>query len=186
MSAGSMTARLVAVGLLAAIILIGVFGIAAPLQTAYSDNARRISVLYQDLDKQETTLRGSEARRRSLDKLKKEGTIRDITLPASSAGIAAAGMQERLARIVETAGGRLTTVQVLETDSPGPVSRIGLRLQFTADTTQLRDILRSLEYSRPVTILDNVFIHSKSARAVGVEWPLVVRLDVYAFLPRAL
>jgi hypothetical protein len=61
-----------------------------------------------------------------------------------------------------------------------------LRLQVTADTTQLRDILRSLEYSRPVTILDNVFIHSKSARAVGVERPLVVRLDVYAFLQRAL
>jgi hypothetical protein len=186
MPARSLIARFAAIGLLAAIILIGVFGVAAPLQTAYSDTARRISVLYQDLANQEATLRGTEARRRSLDKLKKAGTIRDLTLPASSAGIAAAGMQERLARIVETAGGRLTTVQVLETASPGPVSRIGLRLQFTADTTQLRDILRSLEYSRPVTILDNVFIHSNSARAVGVERPLVVRLDVYAFLRRAL
>ena len=182
MPAGSTIARLTAIGLLAAVILIGVFGIGAPLRKAFSDNARRIGVLYQDLASQEATLRGTEARRRSLDRLKKDGKVRGLTLPASSAGAAAAGLQERLAGIVGTAGGRLTTVQVLEAESPGPVSRIGLRLQFTADTIQLRDILHALEYGRPVTILDNVFIHSQSARAVGVERPLIVRLDVYAFL----
>jgi hypothetical protein len=182
MPAGPMIARLTAIGLLAAIILVGVFGVGAPLRKAYSDNARRIGVLSQDLAGQETILRGTEARHRSLEKLKKDGKIRGLTLPPSSPGIAAAGLQERLARIVGTAGGRLTTIQVLESESPGPVSRIGLRLQFTADTTQLRDILHGLEYSRPVTILDNVYIHSQSARAVGIERQLIVRLDVYAFL----
>jgi hypothetical protein len=61
--------------------------------------------------------------------------------------------------------------------------QVGLRLQFTADTTSLRTILHALEFQRPVAIVENLFIYGRSAKAVGNPLPLNVRLDVYAFLP---
>ena len=112
----------------------------------------------------------------------KEGAVGDLMLESSSEGAALARMQERLTRAVDGAGGQMLSVQALPSEASGPLRRIGLRLQFAADAESLLTVLHGLEYGRPVTVLDNVFIHATSARAVSNERALSVRLDVFAFL----
>ena len=56
-----------------------------------------------------------------------------------------------------------------------------MRVAFATDIEALRDILYALEYGQPVMILEGVYVHARTSRAIGVGYPLDVRIDVFAF-----
>ena len=127
---------------------------------------------------------GREANlRQGIETLKGDRSLKDVVLPAGSESGATATMQDRVQSIIGGAGAWLTSVQPLPATAEDGHRRMGLRLAFATDIKALRQILYKLEYGRPVMILDSVYIHARTARAVGVGNPLEVRLDIFAFKP---
>ena len=132
---------------------------------------------YQSVTWHEGTLR------RRIDALKRDRSLEEILLPSASESASTATLQDKVQSIIGDAGAWLTSVQPLPATVEDGHRRIGLRIAFTADIGALRDILLALEYGRPAMILDGVYIHARSSRAVGVARPLEARIDVFAYKP---
>lgn len=179
---GSIQSRLAALALTIAVVAVLGLAIVQPALTKYADGARRIETLRGQLAKLEAAAATAAARREELGRLGGESGLRGLLLPPASEATATARLQERFGGIIEQAGARLSTTQVLPVRATATVRRIGLRLQFNADTASLRAILHAFEFGRPVAVVESVFIYGQSAKAVGNPLPLTVRLDVYAFL----
>lgn len=179
----SAASRIAALALLIA--LIAAFGAAlgVPLAAEYR---RAIAVVEQHrlaLDGYRRIAAREANLRRGIATLKGDQSLKDIMLTAGSESSATAAMQDRVLSIVGGAGAWLTSVQPLPAIAEEGHRRMGLRLAFATDIKALRRILYDIEYGRPVMILDSVYIRARSARAIGVDNPLEVRLDVFAFKP---
>ena len=132
---------------------------------------------YQRVARREADLR------QRIDTLKRDRSLEEVLLPSGSDSGATAAIQDRVQTIVGSAGAWLTSVQPLPATLDDGHRRIGLRVAFATDIGALRDILYALEHGRPVMILDDIYIHARTSRAVGVAYPLEVRIDVFAFKP---
>lgn len=179
---GTPISRFSALLLVAAAGTLLVLGIVRPALTKFADGERRIDSLRGQLARLDAAAARAEARR-GTELSPADIDLQTLLLPRASEATATARLQERFGGIIETAGARLSTTQVLPVKALATARRIGLRLQFAADTTSLRSILHALEYQRPVAIVENLFIFSQSSKVVGNPLPLTVRLDVHAFLP---
>jgi len=179
---GSLPSRLAALALAALVAGAAALALGRPALTSYADAGRRIETLRGELARLAAAADRAEARRRALGRLDRDTGLRGLLLPPASEATATARLQERFATIIETAGARLGAAQALPVTALGSTRRIGLRLQFTADTRSLRAILHALEYQRPVAVVESVYVYSQSSRAVGAPLPLNVRLDVFSFL----
>jgi len=180
---GTIASRLIALGLLVAVAAAIGFGAVRPIAAVYASMFQEVRQLRQTLASHQQTEREAEKLRHQLAELRTAGPLSSLVMAPSSDGAALAKLQGQLAQTIESSGALLTSIQALPAQPAGALRRVGLRLQVTADTNSLRAILHALEFARPIAVLDNVFVHSQSARAVGVERPLTVRLDVFAFLP---
>lgn len=132
---------------------------------------------YQHIAQREANLR------QWIESLKRNRSLKEVVLPSGSDSGATAAIQDRVQSIIGSAGAWLTSVQPLPATPDDGHRRIGLRVAFATDIRALRDILYALEHERPVMILDNVFIHARTSRAVGAAYPLEVRIDVFVFKP---
>lgn len=179
---GSALSRLAALALAAAVIAIVGIAVVRPALTRYADTDRRIETLRGEVAKLRAAAGRAEARRAEMARLDEDPDLRGLALPPASEASATAWLQERFGGIIENSGARLSTTQVLPVKQAANARQLGLRLQFTANTTSLRVILHALEFQRPVAIVESLFIYGRSAKAVGNPLPLNVRLDVYSFL----
>ena len=154
-----------------------------PIIAGYERAGREVRMLNTTLLRHTTVAgqRGSLAR--ELAKLQSDGRLKTLMLKPASDGRAAAELQKRMENLIESSGARLSSILALPVQPSTGVRKIGLRLQFSAANSSLRKVLHALEYGRPLSVLDNVFIHSASAKSVGNRLPITVRLDVFMFLP---
>lgn len=179
---GTLVSRIAALGILIVVIAIGWSIVIGPLSTAYGDAA-------DDVRRQRGQLAALQNRAMSgelqstLTAMKEQIAKRGLLLEDANDGAAAAKLQQTLVGLLEQSGGSLSSVQALPTRAIEQLKRIGLRLQFSADPASLQKILYGLEFGQPVIVLENVFVHARTDRAVGLARPLTVRLDVFAFLP---
>ncbi len=180
---GTSASKLSALGLVLVVAAFVGFGVVRPVIVAYASAIEEVRRLGQTFTSHRDAERQAGALSHQLANLKAEGPLSTLAMAPSSDGAAVAHLQSQLAQIVESSGGLMTSVQALPTKPGGSLRRIGLRLQLVADNKSLLAILHALEFGRPITILDNVFIHSQTAKAVGVERSLSVRLDVFAYVP---
>lgn len=177
------TSRLAALALFIAVAAAVGVGVAGPVAERYAMAFEEARGLRQVLAGQERLARQADRLRGELAETGTKGELQALLMPPASDGAAAARLQSRMEKTIEGAGARLSSVQALPPQPVGTLRRIGLRLLFSADTESVRGVLHALEYGRPVTVLDNVFIHARTDKAVGTVQPLTVRLDVFAFLP---
>ena len=179
----SAASRIAALSLLVALCsLVGV-GVGLPLFSEYRLVLAKIEHYRATLDGYERVARRETALRRWIESLKQNQSLEGLLLAAGSDSSATAAMQNRLQSIISDAGAWLTSVQALPAVPGDGHRRIGLRVQFVADINALRNILYGLEYGRPAIVLDNLFVHARSSRAIGVVDPLDVRIDMFAFKP---
>lgn len=177
------TARLAALALCGAVVAAVGFGIVGPVAERYAMTFEETRELRQVLAGQQFLAEQADRLQSDLVATGAKGELQSLLMTPSSDGAAAARLQRRMEDMIEGAGARLSSVQALPPLPVGTLRRIGLRLLFAADAVSVRSVLHALEYGRPVTVLDNVFIHARSDKAVGTVQPLTVRLDVFAFLP---
>ena len=180
---GSPASRLAALGLLAVVVAVFAYVAGAPLMAQYRAIQAEIAATLQSLGVHRDAGRREAALRRTIDRLEESRSLDGLLLPRGSDGAAVAAMQAHTQSIIGDASARLTSALALPAESREGHRRIGLRLQFEADTEGLRRILHALESGRPAMVLDNLFIRGRTSRAIGAVNPLDTRVDVFAFKP---
>lgn len=106
-----------------------------------------------------------------------------IATVAASVGQATAALQAKISDIIEDAGGVLTSVE------PSPASRFGneivspvrLRIAMTGDIVSLQSVLYNAELGRPIMVIDNLFVRSRTPRSASQAHPLDIQFDAVGF-----
>ena len=100
--------------------------------------------------------------------------------------IKSANLQTLLSNIASENGVRLTSTRALTPIERNELRLIGVRVQFTANIEQLREIVYAAESKQPFLFVDGLQVHTVSAMAHDPEHAgiLDVRLDVYGAAPR--
>ena len=180
---GTFAAKSLAVALLALVCALALFGIARPVAGQYGLAISEVRQLRVQLSRiQKVAARAADLQRQVASTQSQAAVFGLVGAPASD-GAAAAALQRRIEQILDAAGARVSSVQVMPARDFGTLRRIGLRIQFSADTASLRQVIHALEFGRPVALVENLFIHARSDRGVGAPRPLTVRLDVSQFQP---
>jgi hypothetical protein len=143
---------------------------------------------YEALSRQLSSLRVS-------DKQWRDRSGGELLLNGSSDAIASAALQTVIKTLVEDAGAKLSSSEVLETTADGGFRRVGIRVVFSGDLKLVTEVLRGVETSRPVLSVGDFSLHggasgggdsddsdedTAAAPAVGGD-ALSVTLDVYGF-----
>ncbi|HEU0061256.1 MAG TPA: type II secretion system protein GspM [Hyphomicrobiaceae bacterium] len=100
--------------------------------------------------------------------------------------IKSANLQTLLSTIAGENGVRLSSTRALNPIERNELRLIGVRVQFTANIEQLREILYAVEAKQPFLFVDGLQVHTVSAMAHDPEHAgiLDVRVDVYGAAPR--
>ncbi|MCB1853016.1 MAG: type II secretion system protein M, partial [Gammaproteobacteria bacterium] len=88
----------------------------------------------------------------------------DDLLEGESQAIAGANLQALFKQIVQNAGGRLESTQVLPASASGVIEWIGIRAQFSGDIETLQQVLHSIEFNKPILFVDNIEIRTRHMR----------------------
>jgi hypothetical protein len=107
-----------------------------------------------------------------------------LHLSGASPSQAAAALQALIKEAALAAGTRLDSVEALSGERArvdGP-ARLVVRARLTADTRSLQAMLHRLEAARPLLLVDQLYVRSRSGRTEDARLHLDVRFDVTGFL----
>lgn len=174
-----MLQRLAAVALLLLVVLVGYAGLAAPLATHYAALAQREQQTALLLARYQRIVARAEAPRAETGL--PDLPLNEIYLPGDSPAQAVAALQDRVKSAATDAGARLGSVEVLAPRADDGLTRQAVRARLTADTGSLQQMLHRLEASRPLLLLDNLYVRARDTRSDTSRLRLDVRIDVVGF-----
>lgn len=184
--------RIVAVGLLLALIFAIVLWLALPIWASYSDAEASASRLEMALRKLDSAGPDPAALEIELRKLKSKRAAAPGLLTGPSEALAAAELQNRLKTATEAARGTFRSAQALPARDEGPYRRVAVRAQMSVKLGELVRILHDLESSQPYLFIDQMsvrvltpFQSVKSAQAESQEPDLDVIFDLHGYLRKA-
>jgi hypothetical protein len=106
------------------------------------------------------------------------GDTSAIYLPAASAPLAGAALQQRLVAAAESAGGRVIETQSVEEIEPDGQDDVRLRITLDVDNEGLRKLMHDLETGLPLVTLDTVAVRQLPSQDTdGGENP-TLRIDL--------
>jgi general secretion pathway protein M len=173
--------RLAALGLLSAVALALVFGVALPIVDKFQDLAqaledeRRQLREYQAFAAQDSALAGLEERQKAVIEL---GEF----LPGETELDRRSNLQAALSRLAEEAGIRITSARQLPDEERGPFKLVGMGLNLTTDIESVQKLLYGVETAKPYLFIESADISPLGGGAVTASGPrlLEVRLDIFA------
>lgn len=186
--------RIVAVGLLAAVILLLWRAVVAPLVNGYADDLETIARLQQSLSRasdQQQTIAGLE---RELQRLKKNPEAAAGLLAGTNPSIVAAQLQQRLRVLVDRSHGELRRAQVLAATDVGNFRRIAVRADLVLSLAGLQQVIYDLEAASPYLFVDNLDVkHHQSEQdrdqpeqdSAHPDQRLDVNLDLSGYMRRS-
>jgi hypothetical protein len=167
--------RLVAVGLLVAVVALVWFLIVGPFVGGFFDRAAERQELIATHQRNQKTMasipiwrKAAEAQRRHAER---------FAIPAQSEQLAVEALKERLASLATNEGFQITAIQDLEADTPTEEAKVRADLQITL--TQLNESLRRLETEGPY-VVEYLSVSADRALATGRSSRLLVRLEIGA------
>lgn len=143
------------------------------LEDRYSrlERFRRIAAMRPDVARQLEAMRAHDPRR--------------FFLRSGAPALAAAEVQEVIRGVVESAGGRLITMQALAARGEGRYREIAVSVQVTANIFALRKILHGLETHTPYLFVENLMVRAQVPGnfkpAPGTEPEMYVSMEVRGF-----
>ena len=114
------------------------------------------------------------------DALAEAGSGREA-LAGQTSAIAGAALQHRIDRLLTGEGAIVESLLVLPAVEEPGYRRIGLRVAFSAQTLNLRNILQAIEAGPPALFVEALAVRNES-RASSADPTLAVSLDVYGFV----
>ncbi|HUJ99074.1 MAG TPA: type II secretion system protein GspM [Stellaceae bacterium] len=181
--------RVVALGLLAALLCLAGFWVVLPLWQSYADATASADELDSALAKLEAAGRNPAALEAELAKLKTQRAAAPGLLAGPTDALASAQLQSRLNRATEAARGVFRSAQPLPMRDEGPYRRVGVRVLMTVKLAELVRIFHDLESASPFLFLDQVSVKTampfrvgKAAQTEEQEPSLDVEFELYGYV----
>lgn len=156
--------RAVALLLLIALIALVAAAILVPLHSTLQRYDESISDLEFRLQKYHKMALLEIPLKEQLEQLISRQESADDLLEGESQAIAGANLQALFKQIVQNAGGRLESTQVLPASTAGVIEWIGIRAQFSGDIETLQQVLHGIEFNKPILFVDNIEIRTRRMR----------------------
>lgn len=179
--------RLLALGILAALLLLAFFGFVSPLLDAYRQAGAASEQYRAALEHTRNSGSDLAGLRAELARLKEHQASAVGFMQGSNPSLAAADLQNRIKSSVEAARGELRSTQILPARDEGAFRRISIRGQIAVNMAALQRVFYDLESATPFLFLDNVEIRSRPARrstSPDDDPVLEVRFDLYGYMRR--
>jgi general secretion pathway protein M len=169
--------------------------VVSPVLGFYNDRA-------EQLDRRVTMASRYEALARQLPALKagdkqwRDRSGGEMLLDGTSDALASAALQTVIKGLVDDAGAKLSSSEILAPADEGGFRRVGIRVVFSGDLKLVTAVLHGVETSRPILSVGDFSLHGGSAAgggessdsdedaspaAGGGDGALSVTLDVYGF-----
>jgi general secretion pathway protein M len=176
--------RQLAVGLLILAVLAVVALLALPTWYLYSRYDRTLAE-WQDKAERFTRIaatRGEVARQLEMMRAKDS---RKFFLRSGAAALSAAEAQEYVRDMVQSAGGRLITMQALPAKEEGRYRQVSAQVQLAANIHALRKILHAVESHVPMLFIENLTVKTQVPGnfkpAPGAEPEMFVTFDMHGY-----
>ena len=128
---------------------------------------------------------------RAADKKWRDQEGGELLLEGSSDTLASASLQTTVKGLVEEAGAKLSSSEVLQPASDGGFRRVGIRVVFSGNLKLVTAVLKGVETSRPILSVGDFSLRTGGAAgsgdsddesaSAGSGDALSVTLDVYGF-----
>ncbi|MGR9053918.1 MAG: type II secretion system protein GspM, partial [Gammaproteobacteria bacterium] len=82
----------------------------------------------------------------------------------STAALASADLQQVIKNAIASAGGRLTSTQVLPSKTEGEFTLIAVKVRMSCDIEALRTVLHRIETAVPLLVIDELDIRPERGR----------------------
>ncbi|MEC4748777.1 type II secretion system protein GspM [Methylomicrobium sp. Wu6] len=150
--------RWLAVGLLAALLLILIAAVFVPAVSQWLELHEEKSQLAIKLRQYERILAGKDGVLKSIDSVKKAIQGQNYFNSQNTEALASAEVQEIIKKAIVDAGGQLSSTQALPVKSKDKFSLLTVSVRMTGNSEVLRSVLYRLETSTPLIIIDQLDI----------------------------
>ena len=156
--------RLTALALLAIPLILLVQYLLLPLLDSYRALDDEITGARADIAHYRRLLAQLPDLQEAVDRLADDNPLAPQLLAGGNQALAMANLQQRLQAAAERAGARVVSLRIRESMVDGPLERITVQAQLTADTRSLRDLLHDIETGSPYLLIDAFSIGQRSVR----------------------
>ena len=182
------TSKLAAVGLLLLLIALLIGGVVYPLMSLGQEYRERVEDLQFRLDRLQQVARNKDALTQRLERIKMLAQKNDAFLPTNTAALASAELPTRIKQTVSSAGGELSSTQVIPERNEETAVRIGVKMRLTGSTSMLRQVLQDFESGKPYLFIENLNIRpirmprNPRDKNPVIEDRLSIDFDVIAYM----
>ena len=177
--------KALALGLCVLVVVAIYLVIITPLVALYAANAEQLQQRQELAQRLQRSAKALPALRDEADAAQDQASDEDLLLDGDSDSVAAAALQSTVKDLVESAGARLISSEVLPSDKHETLQRVGIHVSFTGNLTLLTTVLQGIQLAHPVILVDNVDIQGADGadQGSGSQKQLAIALDVYGFKP---
>ena len=150
--------RWLAVGLLAALLLILIVAVFVPAVSKWIELREEKDQLAIKLRQYERILAGKDAVIKNMGSVKEAIQEQNYFNSQNTEALASAEVQEFIKKVIVDAGGRLSSTQALPVKSKDKFSLLTVSVRMTGNSEVLRSVLYRLETSTPLIIIDQLDI----------------------------
>jgi hypothetical protein len=171
-----------ALGLCLIVIAVIHLAIIAPFVSFYENRAERLQDRLETARRLQRSTEAFAKQRPETDESKEQEAGDALLLPGTNDTVAAALLQSTLKEVVEDAGARLSSAEILPSEARDSFQRVAIHVSLTGDQVSLAAVLRGIELAHPAIFADNIDIHGAgSADDAAANPKLAVELDLYGF-----
>jgi len=156
--------RILALLILIALLVVATGFTVVPLRAAFVSYDESIADLEFRLKKYREMARQEIPLKEQLDNLTSQQAAAEGLLKGESQAIAGANLQALFKQIVQNAGGRLESTQVLPGAAAGVMESISIRAQFSGNIEMLQRVLHGIEFNNSILFVDRIEVRAKRIR----------------------
>ena len=168
--------QIVALGVLAAVLVVVWFGLVQPIVGGFIDRAEERSDLLETYKRNEKVLAGISVWRAQANQ--QNMTAAQYAIVAPTKVLAAENLKQRLTRLASSVGGSVQTMAELPAEGPEGWVRVRADMQLTM--SQLYKSLNRLENEAPYVVVGYVSVVADRAVQTGHLATMDVRIEVSA------
>lgn len=157
--------RVIALGILAALILAFSVGVVKPVHDRYRHYHEAIEDLGFRIERLSRVVSSRPVLTERLALLGEEVRAAGLTVDRATPALAAADMQRQLGDLVAASGGQVQSTQVVPPVAQEGFLRVAVRIQMSGDSRSLAEVFEAIEGARPLMFIDNVRVQDRQRSA---------------------
>jgi general secretion pathway protein M len=179
--------RVLAVGLLVAVVLVVLLGLLVPYVNQYGRYLEAIDDQQFRLERLQTSARQLPVLEEEITDLRDRARAQGYLLMQDTPALAAAAIQEQMGRMVSAEGGEIRSIQVGQPRDEDGFTRVSVTVRMSASIEEMAALFSEIESRQPLMFIDNVQLRVPRARtrrqAASLETgQLELDFEVYAYM----